>query len=196
MHFVSPSCTNDSRVNPSAGFTLIELMMVLVVAVILLTVAGPGFSSLIRDNRMTVTSNAIAGTLNAARAKAIAQRKIVTVCSSANGSSCGGNWGNGWISFLDNNGNASVDAGDEILHYHANLPLAVSVSLTGTTEIRFTNQGFVSSGSSGTFLICDARGDSHARALLVSNTGRISTATDSDSDGIVNDASGNNIVCP
>ncbi len=182
--------------NHDAGFTLIELLMVLTVAAVLLTLAGPGFSRLIQDNRLTVTSNAIAGTLNAARSEAIAQRKIVTVCSSANGSDCGGNWGNGWISFLDENGDATRDAGDEILRHHASLPPSVSVSLSGATDIRFTSQGFVLPGSSGTLLVCDARGSLHARALIVSNTGRVSVATDSDADGIVNDADGDNIECP
>lgn len=181
-----------------SGFTLVETMVVLTIAVILLTVAGPGFDRLVRDNRLTATSNAFAGTLNAARAQAITQRVTVTICGSSNGADCDGAWRNGWISFIDQDSDATRDGADVVLRHHAGLHASLVIGLTGTTTIRYGSQGFLRAGSDGVFRICDDRGPSYARALIVTGTGRVAIATDTDStpDGIVDDTDGDNIECP
>ena len=83
------------------GFTLVEMLMVLTVAVVLLTLGAPAFIDTVRNNRLVTTMNALSGTLASARAEAVAQRRVVTVCGSSDGLECDGEWTQGWISFLD-----------------------------------------------------------------------------------------------
>lgn len=188
------------RRTTQAGFTLVELMIVLVVAVILLTVAVPNFNDLMRNNRMVTAVNAMAGAMNAARSEAIAQRKPVTVCESSSGTGCTttGNWNQGWIVFVDENTNGTVDSGDVIVRRVNAIHPEIEVAFVGATKVRYNTQGFATSDSIGYFRFCDDRGSMHGRAVIVAPTGRISLATDTDGDGIVNfeDGATGNIACP
>jgi type IV fimbrial biogenesis protein FimT len=182
-----------------AGFTLIEMMVAMMVAVILLTVGIPSFNDLAKNNRLVTQSNAIAAVMNGARAEAIAQRRTVTVCGSSNGTSCSGAWGAGWLTFQDADADGTVDVGDPLLVYvNSAANSAVNVGFVGATTVRYNALGFALAGSNGTMRLCDERGDTHARALLISSTGRLSVASDTDSpaDKIVDDAAGVNIDCP
>lgn len=182
------------------GFTLVELLMVLVVGVILLTIGAPAFNDTVKNNRLVASMNALSGMLGSARAEAIAQRATVTVCSSTDGAECDEDeWEKGWISFLDLDNDGAVDADDTVLRRANAVPGTISVALAGDdATVSYDSQGFARTGANSTFRLCDNRGDAHGRALLVSSTGRVSVATDTSAtpDGIVDDADGDNIDCP
>jgi type IV fimbrial biogenesis protein FimT len=72
------------------GFTLIELMLVTVVLVVLLAVGIPGFSSIIRAQRIKSASFDLYSALVLARSEAITRNTTVTVAPA------GESWGNGW----------------------------------------------------------------------------------------------------
>lgn len=72
------------------GFTLIEAIVVVTILAILVAVAAPSFSTLIRAQRVKNTSFDIFSSLSHARSEAITRNSTVTVTPS------GGNWGNGW----------------------------------------------------------------------------------------------------
>lgn len=83
---------NTNRRNPfqavsphenARGFTLIELMVTIVVAAVLITVAVPGFRHLILSNRLTTTSNAFVNSLNQARMQAIRSNRPTAFCSNS-----------------------------------------------------------------------------------------------------------------
>ncbi len=57
--------------NAERGFTLLELIVTVVVASILLTVAVPSFTTLIRSNRAASEANALLTMLTLARSEAI-----------------------------------------------------------------------------------------------------------------------------
>src|SRR5215469_16525688 len=66
---------------PSHGFTIVELMVALVVATILLTIAIPSFNKMINSNRLTTAANELVGALNAARMEAIKRDADAQFCS-------------------------------------------------------------------------------------------------------------------
>lgn len=64
-----------------AGFTLIELMISLVVAAILLTLAVPSFLEFMVSNRLNATANGMVAAIDAARMAAIKRNASAQFCS-------------------------------------------------------------------------------------------------------------------
>ena len=64
------------------GFTLVELMVVLAVLSILLVLAAPGFTSLVRNAQMASASHSFVASLNAARSEAPPRSKICSISRS------------------------------------------------------------------------------------------------------------------
>ena len=87
------------------GFTLVELMITLTVAAILLAIAIPSVSFMVRSVRSTSATNDFVGALNRARNEALVQPGNVVFCASNNNSAsspnCAGTWNDGWIIFND-----------------------------------------------------------------------------------------------
>ena len=90
------------------GFTLIELLTVMTIAGILLAAAVPAFTTTIRNNRLAAQTNEFVYALKFARAEALKRGIAVTVCRSADRTSCatGGtaSWESGWIVFAKTQG--------------------------------------------------------------------------------------------
>jgi len=177
-----------------SGFTLIEMMVVLAIAVILTTTAVPSFQTFIQNNRMTTASHQFIASLNLARSEAVKHGKQVTICKSSDSANCtaSNGWEQGWIIFVDEDGNGARDVGtDEILRVQNTL--AGIDSISGQTHvanlISYADSGFpqLTTGGSlspqlSTLVICDSRdfGD-HAKALVVNTTGSVRTTSATDS---------------
>lgn len=171
------------------GFTLVELMITLVIAAILLAMAVPSFMTMLQNNRMVTQVNDYVTSLNVARSEAVKRSSRVTVCKSANNTSCAttGGWQQGWIVFVDTNNDAIVSAGEEVLRAHG--PIESGNTLVGTANvasyISFVSTGFslLTNGSAqtGTVVMCDSRGfGADARAVVLSASGAVRTAPAND----------------
>jgi len=68
------------------GFTLIELMIAVVVVAITLSLAIPGFKSIIHANRAATVSNQLISALHLARSEAVKRGRDVVVCRNSGGS--------------------------------------------------------------------------------------------------------------
>jgi type IV fimbrial biogenesis protein FimT len=92
----------------SSGYTMIELIMVIVIVAILASVAIPSFRYVTNSNRISSEVNGLLGDLQFARSEAVKEGQPVTVCAASGPSytGCSGssNWAAGWIVFLDTNG--------------------------------------------------------------------------------------------
>ena len=160
------------------GFTIIELLMTLVIAGVLATLAAPSFVDVIKNNRMTTQYNDLLASLSLARSEAIKQGANVIALSS-NGTS----WENGWTIFIDADADGTVDAGEE---------LRVNPNLSGNNTLRFARERITSASTglgsgliTGTFTLCDDRGASEAKGLVVSTTGRIRQALPAENAALV-----------
>ena len=82
-----------------SGFTLIELMIVIVVLAIILTLGVPSFRSIIQNNRAVTIANDLVAAVQTARSEALRLRATVSVCRSAGGTVCEDDtdWSVGWI---------------------------------------------------------------------------------------------------
>ncbi len=71
---------------PKNGFTLVEVLVVLVLSAIALAIAIPGFTDLIISNRLTATANVYVGAISQARLEAIKRNQRTQVCSNSSSS--------------------------------------------------------------------------------------------------------------
>jgi type IV fimbrial biogenesis protein FimT len=176
------------------GFSVIELMIVLSVAALLIATAVPSFTATIQNNRLVTQVNELHAGLSLARSEAVKRNRSVTVCRSSNGASCAGSWEDGWIVFVDTDFDGAVDGGEEVLNVKQAVPGNITVDFSAT-QVIYAGNGIARAGSNGVFTLCDSRGDEAVRGLVISPSGRPRLAMDSDDDGIVEDASNNNLSC-
>jgi type IV fimbrial biogenesis protein FimT len=132
------------------GFTLIELMIVVIVVAVLLTVAGPSFLDTITRNNVRTQTSRVVASLNLARSTAVERNHPVTICASANSTSqsvptCGGSLKDGWVIFLDQNEDGTPAAG-EILKGLEGLPSNYIIK-NGVTPITFYPDGSASTST-------------------------------------------------
>lgn len=83
----------------TGGFTLIELMIVLVIVAALLVLAVPSFSVVSLRTKLKSFANEVVASAYLARGEAIKRNAPMTLCASADGSTCagGGDWDQGWV---------------------------------------------------------------------------------------------------
>lgn len=87
------------------GFTLIELMIVLIIAGIAMSAAIPTFQGMIVRNRITSQTNEFLLTLNLARSEALRVGGIVTIQAAS--PVAGNEFGGGWCVVVGNPGNCT-----------------------------------------------------------------------------------------
>lgn len=188
------------------GFTLVELMVTLAILGILVMAAAPNFSAALERNRIEAELKDLSSHVKLARSEAVSRSQTVTVCRSSDQASCStaapaGNWSIGWITFLDLNGNATVDTDDVLLRVHGGLGQNV-LTVSGDKsdpgsidDLQFTRNGV---DARATFEMCEDDGDdTMARALIMERTGRLMWSTDSDNprNNIVDDIDGDDLSC-
>lgn len=177
------------RMRKAAGFTLIELLVTMTVAAILVGLAGPSFKITIQNNRLVTQGNDLLGALIYARSQAIELNSTVTVCASSDGATCSGtNWASGWVVGYAPSGGSNPVA--TMLRSHAAITGGNTLNGylsggTATASLAYLNSGMLSGSTNTYFNICDSRGASYGRYLLVTGSGiaRLSTTVGKQLDG-------------
>ena len=124
------------------GFTLIELMIVLVIAAILLAIGVPSFRALIQNQRMTTTVNEFFAAINLTRAEALQRGMQVTM---APADTDGGDWTKGWVVFVDDNDNKRPDSNEKVIFTHG--PVASGLGISSNIGSAPFFIGFSATGS-------------------------------------------------
>ena len=150
---------------PIAGFTLIELIITVVIASILASIAIPSFSKLMAEQRAKAVATDLVIALTKARSEAVKRNANVTLAANAGG------WQNGW---------QITDASSNILDNHGATPTAIAIDadFTGTgSSVIYQNSGRLHPTLTGavSFTITSSQSASGYRCVTTDLSGRPNT---------------------
>lgn len=166
---------NTSKIS---GYTMIELLVSLLIAGILLGLSLPNFQDTIERSVTNSQAKLLMTTLNLARSEAIKRGTEVGICASDDSVDCDDDdWSDGWIVFVDNNGDAdgddgSIDAGDVIIRVFD--AVGSGSVLTSTFDLfQYNELGFSETGAVETLKLCPSSNNAgNARSVEISVSGR------------------------
>ncbi len=155
------------------GVSLLELLTAIALIAIVVGLGAPSFREISLNARRAEQVNALLRALHAGRSAAILRAEPVVLCKSRDGAQCMSDasaWSEGWIAFAnrDRDSPPRVDAGESLLMIH---PRAERISVRANRDA-VTYWPFALAGTTVSFVFCDERGASAARAIIVSQTGR------------------------
>jgi len=162
------------------GVTLIELLVVMTIIGVLLSIGVPSYRSFSNNSRISGAINALLGDLQFTRAEANKRGTFVTACASVSGDTCSAStsWDTGWIVFVDNNTNGTVDKDEVILRVKAAFSSTDSaVADSSVARITFNREAFISGLPADpvtiTFKPLNAIDTTWTRCLAVGQMGRM-----------------------
>ncbi len=161
----------------NSGFTLLELIITVAVISIVMAFAIPSMRTFTQNDRLTTQINELVGHLAYARSEAVKRSSQVVVCESNNTTTCTGgtNWENGWLIFVDTNNDNALSVGEDILRARQLLKGNNTLIPAGgiSTTVIYDYRGYATATSTGTFSLCDSRGNAFGKAIAITNTGRV-----------------------
>lgn len=163
----------------AAGFTLLELMAAVAVLGVLLGLAVPSFTEVIRNNRTASQANDLIGALHLTRSEASKRGMPISICAAnADQSACAGaaqgDWANGWIVFTDRAGNpGEIDGGDMILSASPPVRDDIGVTTGNVGFVRYAPNGAPLNGAVTFGVEHDDCSDNNRRAIAINTTGRV-----------------------
>ena len=168
------------------GFTLYELMITVMIVGVILTFGIPNLTAFTQNSRMTSSANDLHAAFHLARSEAARARTNITICASADpmgaGSDCDGTWDQGYIVFIDDDGNqARAGANETVLRAHPAADSGVMLRIANNASYFMyasTGLGRLDTGGNpavSQVVMCDERGN--IRAAGGNSASRLFVAT-------------------
>jgi len=157
------------------GFTLIELFVTMLVALVLVGIGIPSFSSALKNTRLAKSTNDLITSLHRARSEALKRGRDVRICA-VNGSCDSNTWENGWVVFVDENSDGNFDNNETII-IEQDSQNKNTIRFNGSNNdntFGFNGRGKPLNSNVGTFAICDNRPDA-GKEVVIAFTGRVSS---------------------
>jgi len=159
----------EKRKETTKGFTLIELMITLVIAIVVLSLGIPGIARLKQNSELTTVTNDLIAAMSLARSEAIKRADIVKIEPDSS-------WSHWEIRVDDGDDTLINDDDDIVVRIFANgLPEGISLA-PDMQRLVFNEMGSFSAFDADGDLILDPCIDvsspSQVRSIIVSTTGR------------------------
>lgn len=165
--FLAERNTGDFILKKSAGFSLMECLLVLLLASILLRMVIPDQHDLLTQTRADSNVNTLISALTFARNEAIMRAEKIIVCGSVDKRNCDGSWSNSQI-IIDQNANVI-----RVFELASKLDRLIwNSSLNRDQSIEWLPSGFTS-GQRGSFYLCMDHAAMKSQKIVLLNTGRI-----------------------
>lgn len=180
-----------------SAFTLIELLITLAMVFILSGMALPSFKEVLDNSKLSVQVDGLVKTLKVARTTAISENRKVTICPTDETQICLSEWTNGYMSFIDENGDRKLNNEEKILTYfkNQNEKLTLSWKAFGFRKSLQWLETGITNHQNGSFQFCYNNDASKSRALIITKAGRIRYSKDIDGDNIHENSRGKPLVC-
>lgn len=155
------------------GLTLLELMAGIAVLSITASAGVPSLINVVNNNRVSVEINQLRESLRYAWSEAILRNTVVVACPSPDGENCvrSQDWEQGWILFVDNDGDRKLGERDSIMRVYEAMPNAITATYRAFGPRGQYIPFYPTDGmrTNGTFSVC-AKGNTTElnRALIVS----------------------------
>lgn len=178
------------------GFTLYELLITMLIVGVVLTFGVPNMLAFNQNGRMTSTANDMHASFHLARSESGRAKTNITICASDNAldadANCGGTWDQGYIVFVDNDGDINRSGATEtVLRAHGPVADGVThVVADDATYFSYSSTGLGRPNVGGNtavsqVVMCDERGttisaggNSAARLFIATPLGRATIIRD------------------
>ena len=155
------------------GFTLLELMIVLLIVAIMTTIALPPMTEFVADQRVRTTASDMVSEIAFARAKAVeTSRRVIMQSLVSTG------WHQGWRTYADVNGNGTYEAATGRLYICSN-SADFATNIIFRADGRVVRSATATTANDGIYVI-DPMGDTEVcnnkvRAVLFDLNGRVNS---------------------
>jgi type IV fimbrial biogenesis protein FimT len=188
----------------SAGFTLVELMVVVALVAIVSAIAVPNFTEMVQRNNITSHMNEFIGAMNYARNQAITRGTYVTVCRTYNDSASNNqvncrsssyqgrdsdDWGSGWLVLVEDSSDAAAtfgfkDTDELVLKRYPSLASNYHIRKNGasTQYYTFNAQGQLPIIQAASNMVFSGGINSLNKTMCIASSGRFRTLSDNLSD--------------
>ena len=167
--------------NLSRGFTVIELMVTVGVVSILLAIAVPSISSMVKNNRLSTQVNMFMADIHLARSESVKRGIRIIMCRTADPNlstpACGGStqdWTTGYLVFTGEDGNNTYQAGTDTLIRRgqpAQNGVEVHTTATWNNNLEINPDGTLNEGGTAIMAICDDRNEVYGKQITIPLSG-------------------------
>ncbi|WP_043958459.1 GspH/FimT family pseudopilin [Lysobacter sp. A03] len=178
MHSTYAHHPERNRSRRSAGFTLVELVITVVVLAIIAAIAFPSFTTVQNSSRITSQVNSLVSAVQQARMEAVRLGRPVSLCRSTDGATCAGagQWDQ-WLILAPASGGQPA----EVLQSSRAHP---SVQITSEVQqVTFGSNGLARGADGGllatTMTVClpTTKPAENQRRLAIASGSRVSTTS-------------------
>jgi len=124
------------RIMGHRAFTLVELVVGLAVLAVLGAIALPSYARFVAEQQLLGEARRLSEAVMLARSEAVKRNAHVVICASTPAQPCGtaSHWHEGWTVFVDENGDANPDPGEQVIGREG--AAAVGVTEVGNNPVK------------------------------------------------------------
>lgn len=193
-------CAGIAEITDIKGFTLNECLITIAISAVLITQITPGFFDFIEKQKSRMSIRQMASELTIARSTAMSRSATVTLCGwNELTQRCTVNWNGQRTLFVDVDEDGRLDPKDIRVKTWPPMPedSQIKTRFFGGRQHFQVRPNGLTRASNGSILYCPPSGNpEHAEQIIISLTGRIRFARDTDNDGIAEGTDGKALICP